>query len=323
MSASGIPTAGSTLYVELRWSIRRNWQSANYTYIEAGSSVSPSLSGLSCGSGSLTGAGSDACVASLTAAAGTGGLTVSLASNNSAVSVPTSVTVAAGATTASFTASVLAVSTTQTAVLTATAGGTATTFTITLNAATAALTLGASSVAFGDVDLNSPSTQPVTLTSSGTAALTISAVSVTGKGFSISGLNVPLTLTPGQSATLEIGFDPTVAGAVTGAVTLTSNAASGSTAAISLSGTGQTESYEVNLTWDAPSSSTDPVTGYNVYRATGSSSSYQLLNASSDAGTTYTDSTVQNGTSYSYYVVSVDAEGNQSAPSNTDSVSVP
>jgi fibronectin type 3 domain-containing protein len=79
----------------------------------------------------------------------------------------------------------------------------------------------------------------------------------------------------------------------------------------------------VNLNWDAPTSSSDPVAGYNVYRATGSSSLYQLLNPSVNNSTSYTDSTVATNTAYSYYVESVDAEGNQSPPSNSFTVSVP
>ena len=71
----------------------------------------PVLSGLSCTSGSFTGAGTDSCTVTLNAAAATGGFAVSLASNNSNVTVPASVTVAAGATSASFTATVSSVST--------------------------------------------------------------------------------------------------------------------------------------------------------------------------------------------------------------------
>lgn len=192
----------------------------------------------------------------------------------------------------------------------------------TLNASRPALTIGATNVAFGDVNLNSTATQSVTLTSSGTAALTIDAETVTGAGFSLSGLNVPVTLNPGQTATLYIAFNPTAAEASTGAVTLTSNASSG-TATVSLSGTGQAASHQVNLTWNAPASSSDPVAGYNLYRQAAGASSYQLLNTSIDANTTYTDTTVQSGTSYSYYVESVDAQGNQSAPSNVYTASVP
>jgi hypothetical protein len=58
--------------------------------------------------------------------------------------------------------------------------------------------------------------------------------------------------------------------------------------------------YEVELNWDAPSSSSDPVAGYNIYRSTGGSSSYQLLNSSIDTETMYVDSTVQSGTAYTY-----------------------
>ena len=188
------------------------------------------------------------------------------------------------------------------------------------------LSLQSTSVAFGDVALNTPTYQSVTLTSSGTAAVTVSAASVSGTGFTISGLSCPLSLNPGQTAVLQIEFDPTVGGAVTGAVTLTSNSSAGSTSTISLSGTGtgtaQKSSYEVDLSWDAPTSSTDPVAGYSIYRSSGGSS-YQLLNASVNASLAYTDTSVQDGSSYTYYVVSVDAEGNQSVPSTTYTVSVP
>ena len=82
-------------------------------------------------------------------------------------------------------------------------------------------------------------------------------------------------------------------------------------------------SYEVNLTWDAPTSSSDPVAGYNVYRAVSGSVTYQLLNPSIDTLTSYTDLNVSNNTSYTYYVESVDAEGNQSVPSTSYTVAVP
>jgi hypothetical protein len=87
-------------------------------------------------------------------------------------------------------------------------------------------------------------------------------------------------------------------------------------------------SYEVNLTWNAPASSTDPVVGYYVFRASGSSSTYAQLNATAIPATTatsyaYSDETVANGTTDSYYVTSVDAGGDQSVPSNTITVTVP
>ncbi len=99
-----------------------------------GGTGEPVLSGLTCSSGLMTGAGTDSCTVTLNTAAASGGFTVSLASNNSAVTVPASVTVAAGATTASFTATVSSVSTAQTVTLTASASSVAQTFALQLGA---------------------------------------------------------------------------------------------------------------------------------------------------------------------------------------------
>jgi hypothetical protein len=282
------------------------------------------LSALTCTNATMTAAGTDACTVSLTAAAPTGGLVVTLASSSASVTLPPTVTVAGGATSAGFSATVAAFGTTQTATLSATARGTTKTFALQLSVAAAGLTIGSTSVSFGDVDLNTPATQTVTLTSSGTAALTISSGTPMGTGFTMSGVTFPVTLNSGQTATLDLQFDPTTSGAATGSVTLTSNATGAATATIALSGTGVSATgYEVQLTWDAPSSTTDPAVGYNIYRAVNGSASYTLLNSSVNAPTTYTDTTVQDGTSYTYEVTSVDASGVQSAPSNTYTAAIP
>ena len=84
-----------------------------------------------------------------------------------------------------------------------------------------------------------------------------------------------------------------------------------------------TSAYEVDLTWDAPTASSESVAGYNIYRAASESSMYQLLNSSIESSTSYSDTTAANNTCYTYYVESVDAEGNQSEPSNTYTVSIP
>ena len=285
----------------------------------------PVLNGLTCANGSMTGAGTDTCTVTLNAAAGTGGQSVSLTSSNSAVTVLASVTVASGATAASFSATVSAVSTAQTATLTASSGGATESFTISFGPAVPTLTLQSTRVAFGDVTDGSPAYESVTLTSSGTAPLIISAGSITGTGYSMSGVSFPVTLNPGQTPTLGIAFNPTAAGLVNGTVTLTSNSSTGTTSTISLSGTGvaASSSYEVNLTWEPPTDSTDPLAGYNIYRAISGSSTYQLLNSSPNLTTAYTDATVQNGMFYTYFVESIDAEGHQSAPSNTYTVTIP
>jgi fibronectin type 3 domain-containing protein len=77
------------------------------------------------------------------------------------------------------------------------------------------------------------------------------------------------------------------------------------------------------LTWDAPTTSTDPVAGYNVYRSPSGATSYQELNTSAITQTSYVDTAVQAGQAYDYIVESVDASGVTSTPSNMASVTMP
>lgn len=73
----------------------------------------------------------------------------------------------------------------------------------------------------------------------------------------------------------------------------------------------------VTLSWDAPAdAATNPIVGYNIYRATGGSS-YQLLNGSVNRSTEYEDTTTVIGQSYSYEVTSVNQYGVESVPSAT------
>ena len=283
----------------------------------------PVLSGLTCSSGSMTGAGSDSCTVTLSAA-GSGDFTVSLASNNTAVTVPASVTVAAGSTTANFSASVLAVSSAQTVTLTASASGVVETFALQLGAGVPMLNINATSIAFGNVNLNSPATQSLILTSTGASAVTVSAATVIGSGFTISGVSFPITLKTNQTATLSVQFDPTVAGPASGTLTIVSTSLTNPIAIMSLSGTGVVGvAYQVNLSWDAPTSSPDPVAGYNVYRSLSGASTYQQLNTAVVTQATYVDTGVENGQTYDYFVVSVDASGVTSSPSNLAAVPIP
>jgi hypothetical protein len=281
----------------------------------------PAVSKLSCNSSSLTGSGSDACIVTLTSAASSGGLAVSLVSSNSAVTVPASITVPANATTASFTATVGSVTSSQTATITANGGGTSGSVAIQLAPPAATLSVNASSVSFGNVCVNCTATQSITLSATGTVSVTVNSVSISGTGFTISGLTFPLTLNAGQTATLNVQYEPTAVGSGTGQLTISSNSAENGTIAIGLSGAGFT--YSVNLSWNAPSSSGDPVAGYIVYRATQGSTTFVRLNSSVATQTAYTDTSVQNNSSYEYYVTSIDSSGNQSAPSNDTSVSIP
>jgi hypothetical protein len=184
------------------------------------------------------------------------------------------------------------------------------------------LTLSATTLSFGDVAVNSSTTQSLTLTSSGTSPVTVNAGSLTGSGFTLVGGSFPVTLNPNQSATLQVQFKPTAAGSVTGSLTISSNSTNGSTAAVSLSGTGTATPHEVDLSWSAPASSADPVAGYHVYRSAGGGAD-QLVNASILTATSYVDSTVVSGSTYTYSVKSVDSSGVESAASNQTTVTIP
>ncbi|WP_158750246.1 S-layer family protein [Acidobacterium sp. S8] len=191
------------------------------------------------------------------------------------------------------------------------------------DATTPGLLASATSLSFGDVNVGSSGLASLTLMSSGSASVTINAVNVTGTGFSVSGASFPLTLSPGQTVTLDVVFSPTTAGAASGTLAINSNSTANAVPAVSLSGTGEAVQHEVDVSWNAPSSSPVPVVGYHVYRATGSSTTYSLLTSSVETATTYADNTVQSGTTYSYYVTSVDATGVESSPSNVTTASVP
>jgi hypothetical protein len=195
--------------------------------------------------------------------------------------------------------------------------------TLTVNPGTPTLTINAASVAFGSVDLGQPATQTVTLSSTGSASVTVNSAVVAGTGFTLSGSALPVTLAPGQTATLGVEFNPTVAGAATGTLTVSSTSSTNATAAIALTGTGTAVSYQVNLSWDAPVDSTDPVAGYNIYRAPSGGTVYQLVNPSVESLTAYVDTTVVAGSSYDYIVESVDASGVASAPTTPVLVTIP
>jgi hypothetical protein len=273
--------------------------------------------------GSLSGAGTDSCTVVLNEAAGSSGFTVDLASSSAAVAVPETLTVATGATTANFVADVSSVNTAQTATLTATANGVAEIFALQLSGNPSALSVNASSVGFGNVPLNTAVTQTVNLAAAGLLPVTVTSAAVSGPGFSISGSTFPLILASGQSAAIDVTFDPATMGIATGQVTVVSTSLTNGTAVINLSGAGIASAYQVNLSWDAPSSSVDPVAGYLVFRSPSGAGFFQQMFGVALDQTTYVDTSVQDGQSYDYIVESVDAVGVTSTPSNTATVVIP
>src|SRR2546426_1131344 len=94
-----------------------------------------------------------------------------------------------------------------------------------------------SNINFGNVTATTTNTQGVVLTNTSNAAVSVSQVTVSGTGFSITGLNLPLTLAAGQSSTFNVQFAPTATGSASGSISLVSDAPN-SPSTIALSGTG-------------------------------------------------------------------------------------
>ena len=99
------------------------------------------------------------------------------------------------------------------------------------------LTISPASLNFGNVTVGQTSTQAVQLTNSGNVNVVVNLATLTGSGFTMSGLSLPATLTAGQSVSFNVKFAPTTGGGVTGSIVFTDNAP-GSPQTLSISATG-------------------------------------------------------------------------------------
>jgi len=139
------------------------------------------------------------------------------------------------------------------------------------------LSLSATALNFGNVLVNGSGTQAVTLTNSGQTDIQVSQIAVTGGAFTTTGLTAPATIPVGQSAALQVIFAPTAAGAVTGAITITSDAQT-ATSTITLNGTGVAATYTMSL---SPSS----VNFGNVSTGSSATQNVQLSNTGNSSVT--------------------------------------
>jgi hypothetical protein len=190
-------------------------------------------------------------------------------------------------------------------------------------AATVALKVSLSSMSFGNVTVGKSSSLALKLTNAGNSKLSLTRPAITGAGFGLTGGLSGLTLEPGQSDSVEIVFEPTAKGSVSGKISIL---AGSTTTSVALSGAGiaaepPSPLHTVLITWVA--SSSPGVVGYYVERGTTSGGPYEILNSSKDTETSYVDSTIQNGKDYFYVVVSVNNGEHESKPSEEVSVTIP
>jgi hypothetical protein len=166
------------------------------------------------------------------------------------------------------------------------------------------------------------SSQPLTVTVTGSQPVTITSATFSNGNFFSTPINPPVMLPSGQSFTGQISAHPEST-AQTGKLTIVSNVG---TYTVSLAETATAPaqtSHQVNLTWDAPPSSSDPVDSYQVNRAVAGSTAYSTVGTTTAGSTSFADTSVKAGTTYQYEVRSVDDQGDTSGPSNTLTLAIP
>jgi hypothetical protein len=125
------------------------------------------------------------------------------------------------------------------------------------SSSTLQLTASPASENFGTVSVGSSGSAMVQLKNTGTASVKISAIAMSGPGFTLSSLSLPMTLAANQAATLTAGFKPTTSGQFSGHITVTSNATDSPTL-VSLSGAGASAAAALTATPSSISFGTVP-----------------------------------------------------------------
>ncbi len=184
------------------------------------------------------------------------------------------------------------------------------------------VSLTPSSLAFSTLPITLSSVaQTVTLTNSGTAALTLTSIAVTGASATefIQNNTCGRSVAAGGNCSIVVLFVPSLFGTQSATLVVSDNAP-GSPQIVPLSGGG---SHDIVLSWTASASA--DIVGYDIYRGTTSGGeSPSPLNSSPVTGTSYTDASVTTGDEYYYIVTSVTSDGStQSVPSPETSATVP
>ena len=182
-----------------------------------------------------------------------------------------------------------------------------------------------SSLKFQSITVQSSESLDIQLSNKGNTAVAINSVSVSGSGFSSSGLNAGTVIYPNQGIHFTVTYHPLTAGNSSGILQL-AGSSSVSPLSVSLAGsatntnTVASQPHAVTLTWNDNGSS---IAGYRVYRGTTSGGPYVGVNSSLIPSTSYVDAGVVSGGKYYYVATAVDGSGNESAYSNEASASVP
>jgi hypothetical protein len=175
-----------------------------------------------------------------------------------------------------------------------------------------------SSVNFGTVAVGSRKTQAGSLSASN-GTVVVSAVSVSGPEFAVSGIYLPLTLKTGATVSYVLTFAPSIVGMATAKIAWRN---SNSTINQSVTGAGASQAqHSVTLSWQTSTSSN--VVGYNVLRGNQSGGPYTRINTALITRNQDVDYNVQSGHTYYYVVTATGLAGVQSAYSNQVQAVIP
>ncbi len=185
---------------------------------------------------------------------------------------------------------------------------------------TGQLAITPAQLSFGSVNVGSSKNMTETIHAT-TSDVSISSAGWNGAGYSVSGITFPITVKAGTSKSFTVTFAPQTAGAVTGRLSLVSDAAN-SPSKSGFDGTGVqvAQQHVVSLNWAASSSS---VAGYNVYRGTQSGGPYARVNSSLRTATNLADNSVQSGQVYFYVATAVDTNAGESSYSGEVAAVIP
>lgn len=191
----------------------------------------------------------------------------------------------------------------------------------TSSASAGVLVASSSSLNFANVTAGQGTSLLVSVTNTGSTAITLSNVTASPTPFGTTASS-NVALAPNQMYTVSVSFQPSAAGSFSGTLSIASDA-SNPLVQIALVGSAtsqQSSQHSVTLNWTA---STSPVSGYYVYRGSVSGGPYLKVNSNSDARASYTDSGVSAGQTYYYVVTSVNSSNVESGYSNQVAAAVP
>jgi hypothetical protein len=181
------------------------------------------------------------------------------------------------------------------------------------------LTASEAGIDFDDVAIGIASKKEVSFLNAGNHELSISAISISGAGFSLSGSGAA-TLSPGQRFTVDVNFAPKNTGRQTGSLRALS-ADGGSLLEMPLAGSGAESSQSVvKLNWEENAASTG---GYVVYRAPDPSGPFMRISTQAVPSAEYVDTGLAAGHTYYYVVTSVGTDDVESEYSPPISATVP